>query len=166
MANGGHYDYNTANMAAEQTVFTTDRYIYIQTIVFMFHLKWLQLFFRGSVKAENNFDGFEWSEEQVNLLLERMNGGGGGGAAAFFQPPDGQQQAVYKMEDVKAEALAMSPPHLVRYRVHDGKHVKTWQCVICKFCFVLFLWGRGAPLFGSVRQDGGITTVVCLFVLF
>lgn len=88
----------------------------------------------NSVKAETDFGDFELSEEQVNLLLDRVNVA----AAAFEQQQQQQQQNINKLEDVKSETLALASSHFVKYRVHDGKHVKTWQCAICKFEFCSF----------------------------
>lgn len=88
--------------------------------------------------ADDEFDGFELSEEQVNLLLDRVNVAAAAAAAAAsgFDETQ-QQQQPFKLEDVKSEALALTSSHFVKYRLLDGKHVKTWQCAICKYCWLL-----------------------------
>lgn len=81
------------------------------------------------MKSEADFDGFELSEEQVNMLLDRVDM-----ASAGFedQQQDQDHPGVYKIEDMKAE-LSLSNSHFVKYRMHEGKHIKTWQCAICEF---------------------------------
>lgn len=38
----------------------------------------------------------------------------------------------FKIEDIKSDR---SLPHYIKYKLQDGKHVKVWECGICKYVF-------------------------------
>lgn len=91
----------------------------------------------SSVKAEAEpgqeyykDEGFDLSEEQVDMQVDMLLGRVD--VAAAFDEQRGSDETVYKVEEVKAEALPLTSSHFVKYRVHEGKHIKTWQCAICE----------------------------------
>lgn len=40
----------------------------------------------------------------------------------------------------KSEAFGYSTSHYVRYKLQDGKHIKIWECGICKYLIRYFLF--------------------------